>query len=280
MSTNSIQLWVVATPIGNYSDLSARAIEVLKQVDAIAAEDTRRTGQLLNHYAIQTPMLAYHDHNEQSMAQAVVDRMQNGECIALVSDAGTPMVSDPGFRLVELARKTGLNVSTVPGPSAAIAALSISGLPCEKFSFLGFPPHKGQVREKWFAQLKESLTTVVIYESSHRILDAMKQLQRIFGDEHLMFMGRELTKTFETTRRASVSELLEWMQGDANQQKGEFVLVIPPVNRDKTQLDEETRQLLKISAEYLPPAKAAKLVSAHTGLDKRQLYDYLESEKA
>ncbi len=266
-----MHLWVVATPIGNLEDMPPRAVAVLRQVDAIAAEDTRHSGRLLQHFGIHTPLLAYHDHNEQAMAARLVQRMQAGEHLALISDAGTPLVSDPGYRLVAEARAAGLTVSAVPGPSAAVLALSISGLPVERFAFAGFPPPKGQARQQWFQALAESGQTEVLYESSHRIVSALEAIESAFGAEHPVFLARELTKLHETTRLAPVAELRQWLDEDPQQRKGEFVLVVP-AKPQQTGLEPRDQQWLEALREHLPPGQLARVVARVTGLKKKEVY--------
>ncbi len=264
-------LWVVATPIGTLDDMPPRAVAVLRQVDAIAAEDTRHSGRLLQHFGIDTPLLAYHDHNEQAQAGKLVRRMLAGERLALISDAGTPLVSDPGYRLVAEARVAGLTVSAVPGPSAAVLALAISGLPVERFSFAGFPPAKGQVRQHWFEALANNDQTVVLYESSHRIESALEAIEQVFGPEHPVFLARELTKLHETTRLDPVTQLRQWLADDPQQKKGEFVLVIAR-KPQSVGLEPRDRQWLEALKEHLPPGQLARVTARVTGMKKKEVY--------
>ena len=267
-------LWVVATPIGNLDDMPPRAVQVLRQVDAIAAEDTRRSGRLLAHFGIDTPLLAYHDHNEQRVAGRLVQRMQAGQRLALISDAGTPLVSDPGYRLVALAREAGLPVRTVPGPSAAVAALSISGLPVDRFCFLGFPPARGEARRRWFQDCARAAGTVVFYESSHRIEDALDLLRQLRGETQPLFLARELTKLHETSVLAPVADHLRRLQQDPQQRKGEFVLVLPALPRQSALSDGDRRWLEALSGQ-LSPSQLARVGAAVTGMDRQALYRWL-----
>ena len=219
-------LYVVATPIGNLSDLTPRAQEVLRSVAAICAEDTRRSGQLLAHFGIQQPLVALHDHNEEVLAQRIVARLQAGESLALVSDAGTPLVSDPGYRLVRAAREAGIRVSPVPGACAAIAALSVAGLPSDRFTFEGFLPAKGSGRRERLQALAGETRTLVFYESSHRIAESLADMVAAFGPTRPAVLARELTKLFETVLDGDLASLLQQVEADDNQRKGEFVVMV------------------------------------------------------
>ncbi|AKC87279.1 16S rRNA (cytidine(1402)-2'-O)-methyltransferase [Pseudoxanthomonas suwonensis] len=265
-------LHVVATPIGNLGDLSPRAQQVLREVAAVCAEDTRRSGQLLAHFGIATPLLALHEHNEQQLAERLVARLLAGESLALVSDAGTPLVSDPGYRLVRAARAAGVKVSPVPGPSALIAALSVAGLPSDRFAFEGFLPAKASARRERLAALAGEPRTLVFYESAHRIEESLADLRAAFGDERPAVLARELTKLFETVLDGTVADLHARVVADADQRKGEFVLVVQGVAEDADATLAEGRRVHAILAKQLPPSAAAKLAAEITGAPRKALY--------
>lgn len=265
-------LYVVATPIGNLADLSPRAQDVLRSVAAICAEDTRRSGQLLSHFGIQQPLVALHEHNEEALAQRLVSRLQAGESLALVSDAGTPLVSDPGFRLVRAARAAGIKVSPVPGACAAIAALSVAGLPSDRFSFEGFLPAKASGRRDRLQALAGEVRTMVFYESAHRIAESLADMAAIFGGERPAVLARELTKLFETVLDGDLAGLLAQVEADDNQRKGEFVVMVQGAGDDEeAQLAHGRRVYAKLS-EHLPPSTAAKLAAELTGAPRKALY--------
>ncbi|MGY0618415.1 16S rRNA (cytidine(1402)-2'-O)-methyltransferase [Lysobacter sp. A378] len=265
-------LHVVATPIGNLGDISARALEVLGQVDAICAEDTRHTRQLLSHFGLERPLLALHQHNEEAQADQLVARLQAGESLALVSDAGTPLVSDPGFRLVRAARAAGVRVSPLPGACAAIAALSVAGIASDRFAFEGFLPAKGGARRERLARLAAETRTLIFYESAHRIEESLVDFVAAFGAGRPAVLARELTKLFETVLDGDLAALLAAVQADANQRKGEFVLVVEGLGDDaEAKLIEGRRLYLKLS-EHLPPSTAAKLAADLSGASRKALY--------
>ncbi|TDB29758.1 16S rRNA (cytidine(1402)-2'-O)-methyltransferase [Stenotrophomonas sp. ATCM1_4] len=272
MSTTVATLYVVATPIGNLADLSPRAQEVLRSVAAICAEDTRHTGQLLSHFGISKPLVALHDHNEEAMAQRVVARLQAGESLAVVSDAGTPLVSDPGFRLVRAARAAGIKVSPVPGACAAIAALSVAGLPSDRFVFEGFLPAKAAARRDRLQRLASETGTLVFYESSHRIAESLADMVMAFGAERPAVVARELTKLFETVLDGSLAQLLATVQADENQRKGEFVVMVQGAGDDEAAKVAEGRRLYARLNEHLPPSTAAKLAAELSGAPRKALY--------
>ncbi|RXR01416.1 16S rRNA (cytidine(1402)-2'-O)-methyltransferase [Pseudoxanthomonas composti] len=265
-------LFVVATPIGNLADLSARALETLRTVDAICAEDTRRTGQLLSHFGIATPLVALHEHNEDAMAERIVARLQSGQSLALVSDAGTPLVSDPGYRLVKAARAAGVAVSPVPGACAAIAALSVAGLPSDRFAFEGFLPAKSAARRERLSALAGESRTLVFYESSHRIAESLADLVRALGPERPATIARELTKLFETVLAGKLAELLAKVQADDNQRKGEFVVMVQGAGEDAGAQIAEGRRVYALLNAHLPPSTAAKLAAEITGAPRKALY--------
>lgn len=267
-------LYVVATPLGNLGDISQRAIETLRAVDLIAAEDTRHSSRLMQHLGVGTPMVALHDFNERERTESLVRRLEQGQKIALISDAGTPLISDPGFILVREVRAQGFDVVPVPGASAVIAALSVSGLPTDRFIFEGFLPAKPKHRLDRLQALRNEPRTLVFYEAPHRILETIAAMAEVFGNEREAVIARELTKTFETIHGAPLADLLRWMTADPNQQRGEFVVLVagaPPVEEgEKTALD--TDALLKALLNELPLKKAAAIVAQVTGLKKNDLY--------
>ena len=265
-------LHVVATPIGNLADLSPRAQEVLRSVAAICAEDTRHTGQLLSHFGISKPLVALHDHNEEAMAERVVARLLGGESMAVVSDAGTPLVSDPGFRLVRAARAAGVKVSPVPGACAAIAALSVAGLPSDRFVFEGFLPAKAAARRERLQRLAGETGTLVFYESSHRIADALADCVAAFGADRPAVLARELTKLFETVLDGTLGELQSAVEADENQRKGEFVLLVQGAGEDADAKVAEGRRLYAKLCEHLKPSQAAKLAAELSGAPRKALY--------
>ena len=268
-------LYIVATPIGNLADLSSRAVEVLTAVDRIAAEDTRHSGKLLQHYAIHTPMVAMHEHNERELAPRLVQDMLNGRSVALISDAGTPLISDPGFNLVRLARQAGVPVVPIPGPSALICALSASGLPTDRFVFEGFLPSKRSARRSRLEVLRDETRSLVFFESSHRIVDCLADCRDILGSQRQAVLARELTKQFETIHGDTLERLASWVINDASQQKGEIVVLVG--GRPETESHEvtpEAQRVLLVLLEELPLKKAAKLAARITGINKRALYEW------
>ena len=265
-------LFIVATPIGNLGDLTPRALEVLRSVAAICAEDTRRSGQLLAHFGVSTPLVALHEHNEDALAQRVVDRLLAGESLALVSDAGTPLVSDPGFRLVRAARAAGVRVSPLPGACAAIAALSVAGLPSDRFAFEGFLPAKASARRDQLQRLAGEARTLVFYESSHRIAESLADMRAAFGDDRPAVLARELTKLFETVLDGTLADLQARVDADENQRKGEFVVMVQGAGDDVEARLSEGRRIYAMLNEHLPPSTAAKLAAEITGAPRKELY--------
>ena len=265
-------LFVVATPIGNLGDLSPRALETLKSVAAICAEDTRHTRQLLAHHGVEQSLVALHEHNEADLAARIVERLRGGESLALVSDAGTPLVSDPGFRLVRAAREAGLRVSPLPGPCAFVAALSVAGLPSDRFVFEGFLPAKAAARRERLAQLAAEPRTLAFYESAHRIEDALADCVAAFGGERPAVLARELTKLFETVLDGPLAALLAQVQADPNQRKGEFVLLVQGAGEDADAKVAEGRRLYATLSQHLPPSTAAKLAAELSGAPRKALY--------
>jgi 16S rRNA (cytidine1402-2'-O)-methyltransferase len=266
------RLWVVATPIGNLDDFSPRAREVLGNVDVIAAEDTRHSAPLLRHFGIATKCIALHEHNERDVTGDLVARLRDGASMALISDAGTPLISDPGFRLVRAAREAGIVVSTVPGACAAIAALSIAGLPSDRFVFEGFMPVKSTARRAHLEALRGEVRTLIFYESSHRILDAVRDAAAVFGERRAA-VARELTKLYETVLDGTLPDIVEKVARDANQQRGEFVLIIAGSSDDENARRlREGRRVYDVLRRELPPGRAAKVASEITGAPRNALY--------
>ncbi len=263
-------LYVVATPIGNLGDLSPRALKVLDSVDLIAAEDTRVTGALLSHFGVRKKMLALHEHNEADASAEVLDQLRKDRSVALVSDAGTPLLSDPGFSLVREARSLGLPVIAVPGPSAALAALSISGLPTDSFVFAGFLPAREEARRHRLLELAAETRTVILYESTHRINDTVTALADLLGDRRVC-VARELTKLFEESHTAAARDLPAWLRADENRQRGEFVLVVEGAD-PAAAAPREAERILRALLRELGASKAAKLASELTGLPRKELY--------
>jgi 16S rRNA (cytidine1402-2'-O)-methyltransferase len=271
---NAGVLYVVATPIGNLLDISARALDVLRRVALIAAEDTRHSRKLLSHYGIATPLLAVHEHNERDITEKMLQRLLGGEDIALVSDAGTPLISDPGFYLVRAARQAVLRVIPVPGPSALIAALSVAGLPSDRFLFEGFLPSKQTARRLRLQALADTTATLVLYESSHRICASLRDMVDCLGEQREATVARELTKTYETILQGTLSELVERVESDSNQQKGEFVVLVQGAPaRERAEVDAEALRLLQVLLTELPLKQAAGLLAKMTGLSKNVLYE-------
>lgn len=267
------QLYVVATPIGNLDDMTFRAVEVLKSVSLIAVEDTRQSAPLLKHYQIDTPMTACHEHNETEKIQQLLDKLLQGEDIALISDAGTPLISDPGFKLVRSAQQNHIRVIPIAGACAAIAGLSAVGLPSDKFSFYGFLPAKSTQRIKQLEQLKTVSHTLIFYEAPHRIVECLQDLCTVFGGERLAGFAREISKTFETIKQMPLLALLEFVKNDLNQQKGEIVLIISgdiQSEQDNTMLELD-RYLHRLLPE-MSVKQASQIVSDLLGIKKNTVY--------
>ncbi|WP_163832583.1 16S rRNA (cytidine(1402)-2'-O)-methyltransferase [Spartinivicinus ruber] len=273
-------LYVVATPIGNMDDMTPRAVNVLQTVDLIAAEDTRHSGQLLKHFMISTPLVSYHDHNERARTEQLIDKLLHGQQVALISDAGTPLVSDPGYQLVKAAQDKSIKVVPVPGVTAMIAALSAAGLPSDRFWFEGFLPHKKQARQQRLEELLKYSATVVCYESCHRIVACVEDLVALADNSRQITIARELTKTFETIKKDTAEELLAWLTADHNQQKGEFVLLIEGATKPKPEeLPEDVLKVLDILLAELSVKQASQLASKITGYKKKQLYELALARK-
>ncbi|HWX01177.1 16S rRNA (cytidine(1402)-2'-O)-methyltransferase [Collimonas sp.] len=265
-------LYVLATPIGNVCDISLRALHVLSMVDAVACEDTRNTAHLLGRYGLSKTLLAAHEHNEREVAQKIVARLQAGERIALVSDAGTPAVSDPGARIVDAVLNAGLRALPLPGPSAAVTALSVSGLVNDQFQFIGFLPSKARQREIVLAGLAGASATLVLYEAPHRIVETVDALLQAFGPERRIVLARELTKLFESVHRCTLGEAPAWLAAEANRQKGEFVVLVEaaPVALDDS---AEGERVLQILLAELSIKQASALAAQITGQKKNALYE-------
>ncbi|GAB4358039.1 MAG: 16S rRNA (cytidine(1402)-2'-O)-methyltransferase [Gammaproteobacteria bacterium] len=266
-------LYVVATPIGNLGDMSPRAVEVLRMVQLIAAEDTRRSRPLLTHFDIRTPLIALHEHNEARVADKLLKRLEAGESVALISDAGTPLISDPGFHLVRSARERSIRVVPIPGPNAAICALSVAGLPSDRFVFEGFLPSRAAARRTRLDSLKDESRTLIFYESSHRILKTLSDMCHCFGNERHAVVARELTKRFETVLSAPLAELLTGVETDPDQQKGEFVILVAGAEAGDRDLLSGHERLIRLLLEEMSPARAARLAAKITGERKNRLYE-------
>ncbi len=266
-------MYIVATPIGNLDDITLRALQVLKDADLVAAEDTRHSRKLLQYFGIERALVAYHEHSDLSHIEAkFAEVIESGGTVALISDAGTPLVSDPGYPVVRAMQNRGLAVVPVPGPSAAIAAISVAGLASDRFTFAGFPPAKETARRGWYADLAHSSATLIIYEAPHRVLASLRDAIAVFGAEREACMCREITKTFETIKRACLADLAEFVAADTNQQRGEIVLIIAGSKEPAVQLGDAEEALLLSVAEYAPPKVAAGIVADYLGLKKNELY--------
>jgi len=265
-------LFIVATPIGNLADLSRRATDVLSSVAVIAVEDSRHSGRLLDHLGISKPLIAFHEHNERERFPALLERLRAGDDIALISDAGTPLISDPGYVLVQQARQAGFTVSPIPGACAVIAALSASGLPTDRFQFNGFLPAKSGGRKKVLESLARDQATLVFYEAPHRILASMADVVDVFGTERLVVVARELTKSFETFYSGSAADVLAQLEADPYAAKGELVMMIQGAVAEANEPSIEVDKLLRLLGDALPVKKAAQITAEVSGLPKNELY--------
>ncbi|WDD99800.1 16S rRNA (cytidine(1402)-2'-O)-methyltransferase [Thalassomonas actiniarum] len=272
-------LYIVATPIGNLGDISQRALDILTQVDVIACEDTRHTQRLLSAFSIKNKTMSMHDHNERQRQEQIAALLQEGKSIALVSDAGTPLISDPGFHLVRYCRQLGLNVTPVPGACAAITALSCAGLPTDRFTFEGFLPSKSGARQTKLAELTNEPRTMVFYDAPRRAIDTIEDVVSVLGGERYVVIARELTKTFETIHSDTAENLLNWLQEDPNQLKGEMVLIIEGHKVDPDAISPKIIDTLKLLLEELPPKKACAIAAKIHGVKKNALYDLALSFK-
>lgn len=269
-------LYIVATPIGNLQDITQRALDTFTQVDLIAAEDTRHSGLLLSHYGIKKPFFALHDHNEQEKAHILVEKLKQGSNIALISDAGTPLISDPGFHLVRQCREAGIRVVPLPGACAAITALCASGIASDRFCFEGFLPAKSKARKDKLENIAEEDRTLIFYESTHRILDTLEDMQSVLGEERYIVLAREITKTWETITGNTIKNLREWLLEDANRTKGEMVLIVEgkPKSDNNDEISSQAVKALELIAEELPLKKAAAIVAELYGYKKNALYQF------
>jgi len=268
-------LYVVATPIGNLADMVPRAIETLQTVAVIAAEDTRHSARLLAHFDIKTPAIAYHDHSDEQRTDNLVKRLLAGEHIALISDAGTPLVSDPGYRLVRKAREQGIRVVPIPGACAMIAALSAAGLPSDRFAFEGFLPAKEVARRSHLQTLANDTRTLIFYEAPHRILETLQDIATVFGSDREVVIAREISKTFETIRGDKVAAIIEWVAADSNQQRGEIVLLVHGASKiENAEMTPEQERIMQVLLEELPVKQAAAMGAKITGLKKNYLYQW------
>lgn len=269
-------LYIVATPIGNLQDITQRALDTFTQVDLIAAEDTRHSGLLLSHYGIKKPFFALHDHNEQEKAHILVDKLKQGSNIALISDAGTPLISDPGFHLVRQCREAGIRVVPLPGACAAITALCASGIASDRFCFEGFLPAKSKARKDKLENIAEEDRTLIFYESTHRILDTLEDMQSVLGEERYIVLAREITKTWETIMGNTIKNLREWLLEDPNRTKGEMVLIVEgkPKSDNNDEISPQAVKALELIAEELPLKKAAAIVAELYGYKKNALYQF------
>ncbi len=266
-------LYIVATPIGNLGDISQRAIDILTQVDVIACEDTRHTGKLLSAFSIKNRTMSLHDHNERQRQDQVASMLQEGKTIALVSDAGTPLISDPGFHIVRHCRSLGLNVSPIPGACAAIAALSVAGLPTDRFSFEGFLPSKSGARQATLTALVDEPRTMVFYDAPRRAIDTVRDIVATLGGERYIVIAREITKTFETIHSDSAENFLAWLEQDANQLKGEMVLIIEGYKAVENEISAEVINTLKLLLAEMKPKKACAIAAEIYGVKKNALYE-------
>jgi 16S rRNA (cytidine1402-2'-O)-methyltransferase len=274
-------LYIVATPIGHLDDFTPRAVAVLKQVACIFAEDTRHSAKLMQHYNINTPLQAYHEFSTDAQLDNLFQYLYQGKEVALISDAGTPLISDPGYRVVKRALQEDIKVVPVPGACAAVAALSVSGLATDRFSFEGFLPAKAKARTDTLAALVDEPRTMVFYEAPHRIVECLADMCNVFGDERVVTMAREITKTFETRKQAPVAELLSWVEQDSNQQRGEIVLVVEGYKQQQqTELSKEALRLIDVLMPELPPKTVSKLVADYCGVAKKQVYEHILSLKS
>ncbi len=277
MSEQIIQpstLYIVATPIGNLADISQRALNILENVDVIACEDTRHTQRLLSAYSIKNRTMSMHDHNERQRQEQIATLLQEGKSVALVSDAGTPLISDPGFHLVRHCRQLGLAVSPIPGACAAISALSVAGLPTDRFTFEGFLPSKSGARQATLNDLASETRTMVFYDAPRRAIDTVEDIVKVLGGERYVVMARELTKTFETVHSDTAENLLAWLQEDPNQLKGEMVLIIEGHKVDQNAIPAHVIATLKLLLAEMKPKKACAIAAEIYGVKKNALYEY------
>lgn len=270
----SAKLYIVATPLGNIGDITYRAIEILKNVDLIAAEDTRHSGKLLSYYQISKPTFPLHDHNERQRGSVLIEKIKAGQSVALISDAGTPLISDPGYHLVNECRDAGIDVVPVPGACAAITALCAAGLPSDRFSFEGFLPVKEKAKTEKLTALSEETQTMIFYESPRRMQDTVKHIINIMGADRKLVVARELTKMFESFYVLPAGEMLDWLAKDTNHCRGEFVLMVAGASKDQDALSVEAIKTLTLLKQELPLKKAAALTAEIHHLKKNDLYKW------
>ena len=280
--SDSGTLYIVATPIGNLDDISRRAIEILNGVDLIAAEDTRHSQKLLQSIQVDTPVVSHHDFSADSAINRILDKLESGSSVALISDAGTPLISDPGYKLVSLARQKKLSVIPVPGASALVSALSVSGLATDRFTFEGFLPSKSAARQKRLLGLADEQRTMVFYESTHRIMESLMDMRAAFEEQRLIFIGRELTIRFESHFLGTAAACVEWLGGDANQQKGEFVVIVAGCDEqlEEAQKHEQAMDIVRLLKSEVSMKKAVSLASKISGARKNLLYEAALKELA
>ncbi|WP_298443254.1 16S rRNA (cytidine(1402)-2'-O)-methyltransferase [uncultured Ferrimonas sp.] len=269
-----VALYIVPTPIGNLSDITQRALQVLEQVSVICCEDTRHSGKLFSHFGISTRTLSVHDHNERQRVGTIISKLQAGEAVALVSDAGTPLISDPGYHLVSQVREAGFTVIPLPGPCAATTALCASGLPSDRFTFEGFLPAKQKGRTDVLQALVEEPRTMIFYESPRRVLDSLASVAEVMGAERQVVLAREITKSFETIKGLPVGELIEWLKEDDNRTRGEMVMMIAPFRDNGEGLSAEALRTTELLCQELPLKKASALAAQIHGVKKNALYKH------
>ncbi len=267
-------LYIVATPIGNLDDMTLRAIQVLTDADVVAAEDTRHSRSLLDHFGITSRLVSYRDHNEAASTQGLLTLMAEGQTVALISDAGTPLISDPGYRLVQAALANGVQVIPIPGASAVIAALSVSGMATDRFSFEGFLPAKRVARQSYLQQLSQESQTLVFYEAPHRIRDALLDIAEVLGEDRQVTLARELTKRFEQVWHGPVGEAIAHLESKYIPERGEFVLLVAGIGNARLSSEQyEARRIMGLLLPEMPPRRAAEIASQITGESKKALYD-------
>lgn len=273
-------LYVVATPIGNLSDMTFRAIETLRSVDLIAAEDTRHSQKLLQHFKVSNQLIAFHEHNERQKIDSLITELTMGKTIAVISDAGTPLISDPGYVLVKKARELGIDVVPIPGCSAFVSALCVAGIATDKFSFVGFLAPTEMKRQKQLCEWGEHKETLIFYESCHRIIQTLNAIQTIFTEaERRIFVAREMTKLYEDYFYGSVAQAVDYFQSDKKKVKGEFVIVISGKPQPQEAIDEQSKSIMRAFMPYLPLKQVAALTSQVTGANKKILYEYGVGQK-
>lgn len=273
MPSNPGKIYIVATPIGNLGDMSPRAVDVLKSVDLILAEDTRHSLPLLQNFQIQTRCQAFHEHNEKAKAESICEKVKQGESVAVISDAGVPLISDPGFSLVRMAHEQGLHVVPIPGACAAISAVSVAGLATDRFTFEGFLPAKTTAKRKMLEALADESRTMIFYESPRRLIDTLQAMQEVFGGQRQAVLARELTKLFETVKKASLDQMTQFVESDANQQKGEIVLLLEGVQKQATDDEEEAiKKMLTVLLDEVPLKQAVSITMKLKDLKRNQVY--------